>query len=96
VSLALYVIFLSPFYNLVKFVGGIYNTGRYIPYEIEILHICCNTLFLCYPKFEPILVHIFRQGTTEHSTQYFKEHKSIAILYCEGEYHCSNVVLNRD
>jgi hypothetical protein len=48
VSLALYVIFLCPFYNLVKFVGGIYNTGRYIPYEIEILHICCNTLFLCY------------------------------------------------
>ena len=47
-SLALYVIFLCPFYNLVKFVKGTCNTDRHIPHKIEILHIVYNTLFLCY------------------------------------------------
>ena len=47
-SLALYVIFPYLFYYLVKVRKGIYNTDRYIPHEIDILHICYNTLFLCY------------------------------------------------
>jgi len=44
----LHVIFPCLFYYLVKFVKGIYNTDKYIPHEIEILHICRNTLFLHY------------------------------------------------